>query len=208
MSSSTFCWMSTCCIVFRFHRVADTMDITEEVPGGYQSKTQSLRDKMKKRRQAIESLLTGEAVPGPGLTPVTADTALLPVKRNKSDTNLTAAASDNTAVELECDHNTSSISVPDTVDTPTPEKEKEKTPSKPADDLSALLSLQSAKEREERSQQDEIFSLLRWVFCFWLVNGLMFVMFKYCLIYALLSASPQHVSRVYWTHLSLLTEAG
>ena len=170
MSSSTFCWMSSCCIVFRFHRVADTMDITEEVPGGYQSKTQSLRDKMKKRRQAIESLLTGEAVPGPGLNPVTADTALLPVKRNKSDTNLTIAASDNTAVELECDHNTSSISVPDTVDTPTPEKEKEKTPSKPADDLSALLSLQSAKEREERSQQDEIFSLLRWVFCFWLVT--------------------------------------
>ena len=30
--------------------------------GGYQSKTQSLRDKMKKRRQAIESLLTGEGV--------------------------------------------------------------------------------------------------------------------------------------------------
>ena len=162
MSSSLFCWMSTCCIVFRFPSFADIMDITEEVPGGYQSRTQSLRDKMKKRRQAIESLLTGEAVPCPGLTPVTADTALLPVKRNKSD--LTAAASDKPAVELKCDHNTSSISVPDTVDTPTPEKEKEKTPSKPADDLSALLSLQSAKEREERSQQDEIFSLLRWVF--------------------------------------------
>ena len=156
--------MSTCCIVFRFPSFADIMDITEEVPGGYQSRTQSLRDKMKKRRQAIESLLTGEAVPCPGLTPVTADTALLPVKRNKSDTNLTAAASDKPAAELKCDHNTSSISVPDTVDTPTPEKEKEKTPSKPADDLSALLSLQSAKEREERSQQDEIFSLLRWVF--------------------------------------------
>ena len=39
------------------------MDLTEEVSGagGYQSRTQSLRDKMKKRRQAIESLMTGEA---------------------------------------------------------------------------------------------------------------------------------------------------
>lgn len=38
------------------------MELPEDThpPSGYQSKTQSLRDKMKKRRQAIESLLTGE----------------------------------------------------------------------------------------------------------------------------------------------------
>ena len=33
----------------------------------YQSKTQSLRDKMKKRRQAIESLLTGDGGVGVGV---------------------------------------------------------------------------------------------------------------------------------------------
>ena len=39
-------------------------------------------------------------------------------------------------------------------------QEKDKSPVKPGDDLTALLSMQSAKEREERSQQEEIFTLL------------------------------------------------
>jgi len=54
------------------------MDLTEEVSGGaYQSRTQSLRDKMKKRRQAIESLMTGEAE------------VETPLKRTKSDSGVT-----------------------------------------------------------------------------------------------------------------------
>ena len=132
------------------------MDMTEEVASTYQSKTQSLRDKMKKRRQAIESLMTGEAVVA---TDVIKDTTTnVPIKRSKSDTTKIdiGETEDNTVKEvkfLTSQNNISSTATDLHVSS-------EKTSSKPADDLSALLSMQSAKEREERSQQDEIFSLL------------------------------------------------
>ena len=117
------------------------MDLTEEVSaaGGYQSRTQSLRDKMKKRRQAIESLMTGEL----GGTEGAASEATA-LKRTKSDSSVAEESLSGLSGAQESG----------------PDHREEETPPQPADDLSALLSLQSAKEREERSQQDEIFSLL------------------------------------------------
>ena len=108
------------------------MELAEEVTGaggGYQSRTQSLRDKMKKRRQAIESLMTGEA----GIE--------APLKRSKSDSSVTEEAVQEGGEARQ-------------------EQERGEVTAQKTDDLTALLSLQSAKEREERSQQDEIFSLL------------------------------------------------
>ena len=117
------------------------MDLTEEVSaaGGYQSRTQSLRDKMKKRRQAIESLMTGEL----GGTEGAASEATA-LKRTKSDSSVAEESLSGLSGAQESG----------------PDHREEEAPPQPADDLSALLSLQSAKEREERSQQDEIFSLL------------------------------------------------
>jgi len=111
--------------------------MTEDVAGGgYQFKTQSLRDKMKKRRQAIENLLeTGAA---------TSETVVdeAPAKKSKSD-----SAGEAGRKSFESDGKCCGAVV--------------QKGGKPAlDDLSALLSMQSAKEREERSQQEEIFSLL------------------------------------------------
>ena len=133
-----------------------TMDMTEEVASTYQSKTQSLRDKMKKRRQAIESLMTGEAVVA---TDVIKDTTTnVPIKRSKSDTRKIdiGETEDNTVKEVKSLTSQNNISNTST----DLNASSDKISSKPADDLSALLSMQSAKEREERSQQDEIFSLL------------------------------------------------
>ena len=117
------------------------MDLTEEVSaaGGYQSRTQSLRDKMKKRRQAIESLMTGELGGTEG-----ASSEATALKRTKSDSSVAEESLSGLSGAQESG----------------PDHREEETPPQPADDLSALLSLQSAKEREERSQQDEIFSLL------------------------------------------------
>ena len=117
------------------------MDLTEEVSaaGGYQSRTQSLRDKMKKRRQAIESLMTGELGGTEG-----AGSEATALKRTKSDSSVAEESLSGLSGAQESG----------------PDHREEETPPQPADDLSALLSLQSAKEREERSQQDEIFSLL------------------------------------------------
>ena len=78
----------------------------------FQSKSQSLRDKMKARRQAIESLVAS-ATAGVHVTEGRPAAAASLVK-----------------------------------------------PKKEVDELSALLSMQSAKEREERTQQEEILSLL------------------------------------------------
>ena len=119
------------------------MDLTEEVSGagGYQSRTQSLRDKMKKRRQAIESLMTGEAG---GTERLSKEET--PLKRTKSDLSLAEDSNGGGGGGG--------------LQEAGPDTREEDSPAQPADDLSALLSLQSAKEREEREQQDEIFSLL------------------------------------------------
>jgi len=116
----------------------------EEVGGGgYQSKTQSLRDKMKKRRQAIESLLTGEGVAKP--VEASGDAAGVPEKKSKSDEGHVK----DEVGEVESGGGAQAAS-------PSTEKGVGGAP----DDLTALLSMQSAKEREERSQQEEIFTLL------------------------------------------------
>ena len=91
---------------------------------------------MKKRRQAIECLLTSPS----GVVEGGAE------KRVKEDPEVGAGGMEEVKQEQE-------------------EKEKERCeplapPSIKTDDLSDLLSRQSAKEREERSQQDEIFTLL------------------------------------------------
>jgi len=117
----------------------------EEVgAGGYQSKTQSLRDKMKKRRQAIESLLTGEGVVGVGPDEggggVAEKKSKIVCSEHKEDENSGGVGG--------VDNNEQVVSSP-----------AEKVGAAP-DDLTALLSMQSAKEREERSQQEEIFTLL------------------------------------------------
>ena len=91
---------------------------------------------MKKRRQAIENLLeTGAAT-----SKTVVDEA--PAKKSKSD-----SAGEGGRNSFDSDGKCSGAAV--------------LKGGKPAlDDLSALLSMQSAKEREERSQQEEIFSLL------------------------------------------------
>ena len=89
---------------------------------------------MKKRRQAIESLMTGEAE------------VETPLKRTKSDSGVTEEnVQENVEVRQEEERGGGGGG---------------EVSGSQADDLTTLLSLQSAKEREERSQQDEIFSLL------------------------------------------------
>ena len=110
--------------------------------GGYQSKTQSLRDKMKKRRQAIESLLTGEGVAAATGEAGGETVGVLEKKRKSEDGKVL----EEEKVEYE---GTSLAASP-------PAERCGGVP----DDLTALLSMQSAKEREERSQQEEIFTLL------------------------------------------------
>ena len=107
---------------------------------GYQSKTQSLRDKWKKRRQAINSLMTGEgAVTG-------TDSSTETVSEKK--------------IKLEDSHNDEEDISTETSSAPTQIASPSEKNVKAADDLTALLSKQSAREKEERSQQEEIFTLL------------------------------------------------
>ena len=61
------------------------MELSEEDPGSILSKTQSLRDKMKKRRKAIESLMTGDNSPVLDMTRI--DAHAMP-KRSKSEINI------------------------------------------------------------------------------------------------------------------------
>ena len=127
------------------------MEMSEENPGGILSKTQSLRDKMKKRRKAIESLMTGDTPPV-AETSIALDTPALP-KKSKSDKVVSESNGEKSEEKAALERLSPVVSPPD-------KSQLTKSSSNPADDLSALLSLQSAKEREERSQQDEIFSLL------------------------------------------------
>jgi len=127
------------------------MEMSEENPGGILSKTQSLRDKMKKRRKAIESLMTGDTPPV-AETIIALDTPALP-KKSKSDKVVSESNGEKSEEKAALERLSPVVSPPD-------KSQLTKSSSNPADDLSALLSLQSAKEREERSQQDEIFSLL------------------------------------------------
>ena len=96
------------------------------------SSYQSLRDKMKKRRQAIESLLASPP---------------LEKKAKEEDRDPEVSKTGEEAASKDGQERLESTT---TVTSP-----QSKT-----DDLSDLLSRQSAKEREERSQQDEIFNLL------------------------------------------------
>jgi len=98
----------------------------------YQTKSQSLRDKLKRRREAIQNL-EAEASSGKPIS----DSVGEPLgKKAKESLN------DNTGKQTKDRKITDS-------------KEKHD-----MDELSTLLSLQSAKEREERSQQEEILTLL------------------------------------------------
>ena len=134
------------------------MELSEEDPGSILSKTQSLRDKMKKRRKAIESLMTGDNSPVLDMTRI--DAHAMP-KRSKSEINIVSGSE---GIEKNGDEKRSAHErmSPVSVVSQNPDKSPllTKSASNPADDLSALLSMQSAKEREERSQQEEIFTLL------------------------------------------------
>ena len=121
------------------------MDLSEEVPGAYLSKTQSLRDKFKKRRKAIESLLTGEEN---AVAATTEDEQPSPAKRvsvstGARDDNVESDIRETKDDILPFNNGTSSLSK-----------------SSSSNDVTALLSMQSTLEKEERSQHDEIFSLL------------------------------------------------
>eukprot|EP00088_Acartia_fossae_P070864 TRINITY_DN9588_c0_g1_i1.p1 TRINITY_DN9588_c0_g1~~TRINITY_DN9588_c0_g1_i1.p1 ORF type:complete len:429 (-),score=28.03 TRINITY_DN9588_c0_g1_i1:669-1955(-) len=97
-----------------------------DIPGSdmqFPVKSQSLRDKMKRRREAIQNLEASVASNNQ-----TSESRS--IKKRKSEEMMVALS----------------------------EKEKNK---EHMDELSALLSMQSAKEREERSQQEEILTLLR-----------------------------------------------
>ena len=97
------------------------------------SSYQSLRDKMKKRRQAIESLLTSP-----------------PLEKKAKEDDLDSEEN-KIGEEVASKDGQERLEPTTTVIT---------SPQTKTDDLSDLLSRQSAKEREERSQQDEIFNLL------------------------------------------------
>jgi len=100
------------------------------------SSYQSLRDKMKKRRQAIETLLTSPPAQK---------------KAKEEDGEIEAVKG---GEELDGDGEALSSLRTSATSATSPLGGRNQ------DDLSDLLSRQSAKEREERSQQDEIFTLL------------------------------------------------
>jgi len=101
----------------------------------FQTKSQSLRDKLKRRRQAIQNL-EASAVSGVAIQSLNPEVETKKVKPNDR------SAKDATKEE----HKESKAAI--------------KSSKNEVDELSALLSLQSAKEREERTQQEEILSLL------------------------------------------------
>ena len=120
------------------------MDLSDEV-AGYQSKTQSLRDKFKRRRKEIENLLTTTGDTFAAATDKSEDNSS-PVKKPRDDNN--RAATDDVDNKTESDNND--------VTKPSPQHNRVAA----VNDVTALLSMQSTLEREERSQHDEIFSLL------------------------------------------------
>jgi len=109
--------------------------------GGVKASTsyQSLRDKMKKRRQAIESLLTSP-----------------PAEKKMKDEEVEETAEEVKVAETKGETAAAEAKEPEARGAEARARGAEAGP----DDLTALLSRQSAKEREERSQQDEIFNLL------------------------------------------------
>lgn len=136
-------------------------------------KRESIRDRLKKRRQAIESLVNAST------EPTTAGSAESekpdpnpPAKRQKTDREVHAedpvqgllAANDNgqTLAEPKGRAEEALRSRRDDGEGRKREEEKPKEARKKIeeDDLTALLSMQSAKEREEREQQEEILTLL------------------------------------------------
>merc|ERR1711936_207829 len=106
----------------------------------------------KKRRKAIESLMTGDNSPVLDMTRI--DAHAMP-KRSKSEINIVSGSE---GIEKNGDEKRSAHErmSPVSVVSQNPDKSPllTKSASNPADDLSALLSMQSAKEREERSQQE------------------------------------------------------
>jgi mRNA (2'-O-methyladenosine-N6-)-methyltransferase len=129
----------------------------------FQAKSQSLRDKMKKRREAIENLVAS----------ATAGVQLTESRTQSSPAHTDANADGQPPAKVAC----LSAAGPDkpvkeslngTVAAAAREERRRSgggdkgrgTAKKEVDELSALLSMQSAKEREERSQQEEILSLL------------------------------------------------
>jgi len=101
----------------------------------YPTKSQSLRDKMKRRREAIQTL---EACASSG-KPLEEFNQELVIKKPKEKDK---------------------VEEPNSKPERKERKSIEKKENKDMEELNALLSLQSAKEREERSHQEEIFSLL------------------------------------------------
>ena len=100
----------------------------------FQTKSQSLREKMKRRREAIQNL---EASALSGKPPE--------VKLPEPQLKKTKVVSNNLNESVQVERKERRSAGKDKGD---------------MDELNALLSLQSSKEREERSQQEEILSLL------------------------------------------------
>jgi len=98
---------------------------------------QSLRDKMKKRRQAIESLMTSPPQPEKRSR-----------EETESDEGTTTGGSETQTKQTDTGRENNK------------ETERQTEAEDLGDDLTALLSRHSAKEKEERSQQEQIMSLL------------------------------------------------
>jgi len=107
---------------------------------GVSTTYQSLRDKMKKRRQAIESLMTSPPLPEKRSREAEVETR--DSRQQGAETDLR----DSRGWETQA--------------TETEAAGRQESGDMDRDDLTALLSRQSAKEREERSQQEQILNLL------------------------------------------------
>jgi len=148
----------------------ENMDALGELQN-LQSKRQSMKDKMKKRREAIENLeysVNASATETPEI--------VIPEKKPKIEVEETTNGNTDKLDDLLSNRN-DSLTVKEEAETdggsrrssssrgpsrrgsvsPRP---KEKRRSLECDDLNMLLTMQSTKEREEREQQEEILTLL------------------------------------------------
>ena len=128
----------------------------------FQSKSQSLRDKMKARRQAIESLVAS-ATAGVHVTegrPAAAASLVNPEEAADGRPPAKVACQSDLRTDRLRGDGVNGTKAADRHERTRGGGGEKGKPKKEVDELSALLSMQSAKEREERSQQEEILSLL------------------------------------------------
>jgi len=141
----------------------ENMDALGELQN-LQSKRQTMRDKLKKRREAIESLVNASTVE-PAETP-----EKIP-KIEVEETKPEVKVEDIIGVRTDClsvkeedgeagSRRNSSSRGPSRRSSLSPRPRESRRSAEGVDDLNMLLTMQSTKEREEREQQEEILALL------------------------------------------------